>query len=366
MNLTNKFIAGFTAMSVVALSILPVANLSANAATEENMLAYEFAFNEGLTTMSSYGAFNFDGTTTREAAARFLVKGAEALGADLSSDQVCDYSDLASADQSLVSFINDGCDMGIFKAQDMFNPKATFTRAQAELTIARIVYGMDEVNAYAQDNDLSEYAAARELLMADEIVQVEVPADSAVKRGHLALMIYRLADMDVVTPTDPTDPTEPVEVKAGALNVALNSATLANNTQIPSTGVVRFAAVDFSAGSSDVNLKTVEIAKAGLASIPSDTRVWFEKNGVRVTGKAAFTSEGKAVLSFAPVLTVKANATEKLDLYVELKTTEGNDFQFTSAVIDSSAVSVNGSFTTPVLRTVKYAVIDVYMTGASI
>lgn len=363
MKLTNKLLAGFTAVAVFVASMGNIASIaSVKADSAENMAAYEWAFDNGLTTMSSFSAFNFNGQFTREAAARFLVKGAEALGADLSSDQTCDYSDLSSADQSLVSFINDGCDMGIFKAQDMFNPKAVMTRAQLELTIARIVYGMDEVNTYASDNNISEYAAAREMLMADEIVQVEVPADSSALRGQAALMLYRLSDT-AVTPVDPTDPTE---VKAGALNVALNSATLANNSQIPMAGIVRFAAVDFSAGSSDVNLKTVEIAKAGLATIPSNTRVWFEKNGVRVTGKAAFTSEGKAVLSFAPVLTVKANSTEKLDLYVELSTTAGNDFQFTSAAIDSSAVSVNGSFTTPVLRTVTYSVISAAFSVASI
>jgi hypothetical protein len=256
--------------------------------------------------------------------------------------------------------------MGIFKAQDMFNPKSIMTRSQAELVIARTIYGMEEVSSYATDNDISEFAAARKLLMADEVVQVEVAGDSAVQRLHLILMLYRLADLDVVNPTDPTDPTDPVEVKAGALEVSLNASTLANNSQIPSTGVVRFAAVDFSAGSKDVSLKTVEITKAGLATIPSSTRVWFEKNGVRVTGKAAFTSEGKAVLSFAPVLTVKANSTEKLDLYIELATTKGNDFQFSSAAIDSSAVSVNGSFTTPVLRTIDYSVISAAFTSASI
>jgi hypothetical protein len=363
MKLTNKLLAGFTAMSLVVSSISSIILIpSAKADSVENMAAYEWALDNGLTSMGSYSSFNFEGNVTREAAARFLVKGATALSLDPTSDQACNYSDLASADQSLVSFINDGCAQGIFKAQSAFNAKSTMTREQAELSIARIVYGMDEVKTYATDNNLSEYAAARELLMADDIVKVEVAANSLVKRGHLILMLYRLADQG----TTPTDPTDPVEVKAGALSVSLNAATLANNSQIPSTGVVRFAAVDFSAGSSDVSVKSVEIAKAGLATIPSSTRVWFEKNGVRVTGKAAFTSEGKAVLSFAPVLTVKANATEKLDLYVELSTTPGNDFQFTSAAIDSSAVSVNGSFTTPVLRTVDYSVLTAAFSVASI
>ena len=47
-----------------------------------------------------------------------------------------------------------------------------------------------------------------------------------------------------------------------------------------------------------------------------------------------------------------------LDLIVKLNTTDGKDFQFRSSVVDSSAVSVGGSFTTPMLRTVDYKVIS--------
>lgn len=365
MNLPNKLIAGFTAMSMVAMSFVAVP-FNAAADSAENQAAYDWAFAEGLTTMTSLNAFNPNGGVTREAAARFLTQGAEALGYSMYSNQNCEYTDLASADQSLVEFINQGCEMGVFKAQDMFNPKTVMTRAQAELTVARIVYGMDEVTAYATDNNLSEYAAARELLMEDGIINFEIPAASAVKRMDLTLMLYRLSD--IVDPTDPTDPTDPVEVKAGNLDVSLNSATLANNSQIPAVGVVRFAAVNFSAGSSDINLKNVEISKVGLVTPPSSTRVWFEKNGVRVTGKAAFTSEGKAVVSFAPVMTVKANSTETLDLYVELQAPAvlAADYQFASAMIDSSAQNVNGSFTTPLLRTVNYTVITSNFNLASI
>jgi hypothetical protein len=139
------------------------------------------------------------------------------------------------------------------------------------------------------------------------------------------------------------------------LNVSLGEA-LANNSEIPSTGTVRFAQVNFSASSSDVALATVEIEKMGLASIPSSTRVWLERNGVRITGRAAFTSEGKAMISFAPAFIVKAGSTESLDLYVQLETTPNQNFQFKSNAIHSSALSVNGSFMTPVLRTANYTV----------
>jgi hypothetical protein len=265
MNLTNKFIAGFTAVSIVASQFAFVATLPVYADNAENMLAYEWALDSGLTSMTSYSAFMPTAAVTREAAARFLVKGAEALGATPTSDQTCDYTDLSAADQSLTQFINEGCEMGIFKAQDMFNPKSIMTRSQAELVIARTIYGMEEVSSYATDNDISEFAAARELLMADEVVQVEVAGDSAVQRLHLILMLYRLADLDVVNPTDPTDPTDPVIVKKGSLDVSLSSTTPAAAEVPGASSGLPVAKFEFSASSSDVVVSSVKLQRKGFS-----------------------------------------------------------------------------------------------------
>jgi len=141
------------------------------------------------------------------------------------------------------------------------------------------------------------------------------------------------------------------------LNVSLG-ATLANNSEIPKAGIVKFASVNFSAASSDIALGTIEVEKMGLANPPSGTRVWFERNGVRITGRATFTSNGVAIVSFAPAFVVKAGSTESLDLYVELMTPgqENVNHQFRSAAMTTSALSINGSFMTPVLRTANYEV----------
>lgn len=362
---TNKLIAGFMAVALSTSALSGLTTAPAYADSAENMAAYEWSFDNGLTSMNSYSAFNFEGTTTREAAARFLVKGAEALGADLSSDQACDYTDLSSADQSLVEFINAGCEEGIFKAQAEFNPKATFTRAQAELTIARIVYGMDEVAAYATDNNLSEYAAARELLMADDIVKVEIPADSAVKRGHLALMLYRLADMDIVDPVDPVD-TGSV-VKAGDLNVALNASSPANGSSIPYNGVVSFGKVDLAAGSKDITVNTIKMKREGLGQYTDFSRIYFEKDGARVSSRSTVNSDNEAVVTFSPALVVKAGSTTTLDLIAEMAgnvSQLGGEHKFTSTLVDSSAANTNGSFSTPLLRTSNYSVATIAVSAA--
>ena len=156
---------------------------------------------------------------------------------------------------------------------------------------------------------------------------------------------------------DPTDPTDPV--KAGEVEVSLAKGGLTSGSQIPQTGTIKFAAVDFEAGSEDVTLETVTLSKVALASIPTSTRVWFEKDGKRLSGKAAFSSDGTAVVSFAPAYLVKADSTATLDLYVELSTGTGEDYQFSGTLSASSAEEINGSFVTPALRTTSYTVAPV-------
>jgi hypothetical protein len=53
-------------------------------------------------------------------------------------------------------------------------------------------------------------------------------------------------------------------------------------------------------------LDTVELKSLGLAAVDSTTRVWFEKNGKRLSGRASFSSERTAMTSFAPAYVVKA------------------------------------------------------------
>lgn len=156
-----------------------------------------------------------------------------------------------------------------------------------------------------------------------------------------------------------TDTGSTVVVTGGDVEVSLNPTSPANGTQIPSTGTIRFAGVDFTAGDRDVSVNTVEVRSLGLAAVPTSTRIWLEKDGKRLSGKAAFSSDRTAVISFAPAYVVKAGSTEALDLYVELDTVAGNDFQFSGKVASSSAANNRGEFVTSVLRTATYTVAPV-------
>ncbi|MDR1988316.1 MAG: hypothetical protein LBQ24_06405, partial [Candidatus Peribacteria bacterium] len=106
---------------------------------------------------------------------------------------------------------------------------------------------------------------------------------------------------------NPTNPDTPViNVGNGELGVSLNPNSPTSGTQIPSTGSILFGKVDFTAGNEDVSVTTVEVKSVGLAAVPTSTRIWFEKDGRRLSGKAAFTSERTAIVSFAPAYVVRA------------------------------------------------------------
>ncbi len=138
--------------------------------------------------------------------------------------------------------------------------------------------------------------------------------------------------------------------------ITLNPASPANGTLVPKAGIVRFAAVDFTTATSDVSVNTVKIAKQGLNSVDGVSKVWFEKNGTRVSSQASFSSEGDATMSFAPAYVIKAGSTETLDLYVELSASAGVDYKFKSVELSTSAADFSGSFETATLRTADYTV----------
>jgi len=234
------------------------------------------------------------------------------------------FTDLGS-DASLNGYINAAAKAGIINKGTSFNPNNNASRGEAFKVAA---------------NSTGLTTSAVEGTTGDDLDLGDLFGDD--------------------TGTDTTDTTSTgttSTVAAGDLEIALGAASPVTGAQIPATGIVRFSVVDFTAGGSDVSVNTVELKKAGLTSIPSGTKVWFEKAGTRLSGKASFTSENNAVISFAPAFVVKAGSTESLDLYVELAgASTGSDMQFVSAAVTSSAVNTTGSFTTPALRVTSYTV----------
>lgn len=388
---TFKKLFASVASAMVVASTLPVSVFGQTSYSAELQDAYDYAKGVGLTTQSTIdGARMYDNITRAEFAKVAATFATEVLGKTPDTSASCSFTDLASiAGSDLVAHVTAACQLGLMGVgtNGVFNPNGSLTRAEFGTVLSRLLYG-DANNGgnpwYA--NHLQALKDAGVLNNISNPMALEV-------RGYVFIALQRADEGGSSTPaicqdpmtqlscalglddcpaecsgdeTDEDEEDEDVVVRAGDLSVSLNDDSLSDGAQIPSTGTVRFAAVDFEAGDADISLSSVTIAKVGLATIPSSTRVWFERDGIRITGRAAFTSDGTAVLSFAPAFVVRENGTETLDLYVELSSTPGFDFQFESTDVNSSAEDVNGGFETPVLRTVNYEVSAAVFNDASV
>ena len=266
-------------------------------------------------------------------------------------------------------------DADLIAKNDKFNPENEISKAEAVGMMVKAAFGSeyayDSTKAASWQEQVVDFAVSKGVVASftnyntpatrgfvfeagnNAMVASTEVADACDEVSQLLGLCGDTTDTMTDTTTDTTDTTTPAV--AADFEVSTSPDSLADGTQIPNKGIVRFAKVDFTAGSEDVSVNTVEISKTTLASIPSSTRIWFEKNGKRVSGKAAFTSDNIAIVSFAPAYVIMAGETETLDLYVELDTAQGNDFQFMGKVIDSS-VSTESTFVTPKLTTATYTV----------
>jgi hypothetical protein len=385
--MSNLFNKVTSAISVAAILATTVGSSIVAAADGKLPYAEALATAGFIQSQSNEAGYRLSDTATRQEVAGTALKAFLGTGATLPESYTCKnyFSDVSSTKPASWSCraVELAADNNIVtKANATFRPTANITRAEA---LAMVLKGAKIAIPTATSSSFNDVKEAwqvnvTEAALSKKIISANAsfnPGASVTRwelfvfaANALGLSVDDLGIGDILnglggtgsTNTGATN-TGTTVVKAGDLNLALNPASPANGTQVPKAGIVRFAVVDFTAASSDVSLNTIEIGKAGLASVDSSTKVWFEKNGVRVSGKASFSSDNVAVISFAPALVIKAGATESLDLYVELNTTSGNDYQFVSKAVNSTAVNVAGSFTTPVLRTADYTVTTAVITA---
>lgn len=379
---TFKKLFAFSAIFALLATLLPTYAFGASYSAELEG-AYDYAKGHGITTMDSIENADMYGSLTRVAMAKMMANySMDVLGLTPDTTMECNFPDVSEPlNAQYDNGVTNACQLGLMGVGiTNFNPYGLVTRAEFGTVLSRAMYGEENNggNPYYADH-LAALKDAGIMTQISNPMQLEV-------RGYVMLMMQRASDdsstsgctaeelLACITATDydaciaacSDEDAEPVEVKAGTLNVSTNSNTLVEGSQIPMAGIVKFAGVDFKATSNDISLKTVELSKVGLAAINSNVRVWFEKDWVRVSGRAAFTSEGKAIISFAPMYVVKAGSTETLDLYVELSdSSAGTDYRFTSSDVSSTALYTNGSFTTPTLRTANYTVAGLNIEAAS-
>ncbi|HMS91548.1 MAG TPA: S-layer homology domain-containing protein, partial [Candidatus Absconditabacterales bacterium] len=359
----------FSIVAIVAmmLTTVPTATLGAASYSAELEGAYDYAYGIGITTQGSIETANMYGTLIRSHMAKMMVNYAkEVKGLTPDTSLACEFTDVANETAEMKGYITEACQMGLMgQGITAFNPNGVVTRAQFGTVLSRVLYGD------ANDGGDPYYAEHLQALKdAGIMTKIDNPNAPEV-RGYVMLMMQR-ASGDITpaiceTPENvlscslglDTCPAECVtnEVKAGDLSLSLASGTPASMTSIPQNGIVNFAVVDFKAQSEDIKVNSVTVTRQGLGQRADISRIYFERNGMRVSGRASLSTDNTAVISFSPALIVKKNSTETLDLVVNVvAATAGGEHAFKVTNENSSAASASYNITTPTLRTSNYQV----------
>ncbi|MDD3303253.1 MAG: hypothetical protein PHN31_06880, partial [Candidatus Gracilibacteria bacterium] len=364
-NLFKKVTSASMALLIVFSIVRPFAGVMAAYSTLEaaNKLASLGVIVDNSANPANY---RLGDSITRAEMAKITMKLSDETVSDVCEGK---FSDLTS-DNWACKYAEAGLAKGFFAANATFRPMDVVTKIEALKMVMKArgiekssnadwkaAYVEAAVEAGVIDASFTDYdaVATRGWIFQNSVNAIEGASDEG--DDLLGDLLGDLTGTDTTdTDTGTTTNNNGNVSTTSTLTVELNPDTLADGTQVPMAGVVRFAKVDFTAGTEDTSVNTVTLAKKTLASIDSGVRVWFEKDGRRVSGKAAFSSDNTAIISFAPSYVVKAGETETLDLYVQLTDTgAGNDYQFSGTVTDASTLT-DGSFVTPKLTTASYTV----------
>lgn len=113
-----------------------------NGYSEEFNQAYNFAKENGITTMASIQEANMEGTLARSHMAKMMVNYAiNVLGKTLDTSKSCEFNDIANASQEVKDYAIKACQLGIMGINTPdFMPNNTVTRAQFGTVLSRLLY----------------------------------------------------------------------------------------------------------------------------------------------------------------------------------------------------------------------------------
>ncbi len=375
MNL-KKLFASFSIVALLAMTIAPITNVMAATVPAQYTSAYEFAKDNGLTTMPTFEKFNFYGNVSREAFAKFSTKTLEKMGANevKNSETACSFSDLNAGDSSLKASVVKACQyglMGINSATnapaDTFNPKSKMTRGQTLTVISRMLDG----STY---NGWNPYWLKHETNLYNKWVVTkqhpEVNANGSAVRGYSVIMLMRAVEKAGTTTTTCTDGETLVEGECVDLSVVCEDATLAPlfadicndlpetceagytmengvcvedenpivlegkvefklSPNTPKPGVwekvpggstwVPVAKYVMTAGANDINITNIELLRKGQSDKDTLEGVaLLLENGERLTNVKNEDSEGYVKLSIKGGYTLKAGESVTFDIIVNV------------------------------------------------
>ena len=187
----KKMFTTLSAMVVAVTMTLPSASVFGATYSQELQDAYNWAHENGVTTMDSIDNANMYGAITRAQMAKMLSVYAEEIqGKTPDTSKACTFSDIDSVKGDLHDFIIESCQLGIMgQGISAFRPYDTISRAEFGTALSRVLWG----NEY--EGGTPYYAKHLDALKAAGIMtQIDNPENRDEVRGYVMLMLMRAAE----------------------------------------------------------------------------------------------------------------------------------------------------------------------------
>ncbi len=363
----NTFKKLFSITAIVALigTIMPMYAFGASYSSELNQ-AYDYAYDNGITTMDSIDNADMYGSLTRVAMAKMMSNYAmDVLGLERDTDMECSFPDVSDdLDAQYDNGVTNACQLGLMGVGvDNFDPYGLVNRAQFGTVLSRAMYG----NTY---NGADPYYADHLEALNDAGIMNNISNPNMLEvRGYVMLMMQR-ADEDAsvggctaeellacITADDyddciaacsdeeEEDDEEVVVERDGELTVEYASTNLSD--EIPAK-IKRVAMLTFDveAEDADVSLFDAELKFIGFGDYENleDLSIYNENN-LRVSRERDFNNSSELTLGFNPNIVVKAGWKETFTVVAMLNWTwnELNSTYWVSLIeLGSSAEDVDG------------------------
>lgn len=376
MNL-RKLLATSAGVLMLAQTVLPgIANAATNYGVELEE-AYAYAYDKGVTTQYPIDNANMFGALTRVEMSKMIANWAEkVVGTKADTSKACNFTDLGGVkDQELYGTIIKSCQMGIMgQGISQFRPFDVVTRAEFGTILSRVLWG----DKY--DGGTPYYAAhLNALKTAGIMTQITDPENMKEVRGYVMIMLQRADEEGTTTDVckdplvmlacalgsddcpaecqdddgDDGDDGEDRPEAKGDLDVSVDDYS-SSVKSIPATGTVIFNQIAFDS-SETIEVYSISLSREGLSSKSDIKGIWFEKDGVRISGKGSLSTDGTTTVNFNNGFKVKSD--EVLDLVVQLEASVGAEIAFKITDVDSSAKNLSISKkVTSTYRTAAYEV----------
>lgn len=350
----KKLFASVASLAILA-SMLPVATLGAASYSDELQEAYDYAYNLGITTMSSIDGANMYGTLTRAHMAKMIVNRAkEVKDLEADTDKTCEFNDIASQSAEMKGYIEEACQMGLMGVGiTAFNPNGAVTRAQFGTVLSRVLRGDENEGG---DPYYADHLAALE--DAGIMNNISNPMANEI-RGYVMLMMMR-ADADAETPEicetpenqtacslgldscpeECMDDEDDNEVKAGNLAVSLEAS---EGWDVPEgISSLEVATYTFEAGDEDVTLDAVTFEQLWYGDSSTLDGAALFIDGARVSKVSDFNTDDEVTLNLTNSYEVKAGESVEIALHVAVAADAGDDqFSIDLTAVNSSAEDVD-------------------------